>query len=152
MKHKLLYLLPLLLALGTGCLKSSMDNTLPPPPAPSGTFKGQFRYIHRKTDKVPFDTLKANITLNMLTTNNTYTVTGDTATVHAGSYGTFSRMAPYLIFTDITNPATGTPLKKHLNGAYIYYYDGTTFQMQAYSSDPYGSDTLRVQYDLKKVN
>jgi hypothetical protein len=145
MKLRLFYFLPLLLVFCTGCLKSA--TTTPAPIVPSGTFTGEFRYLHRKTDKVPFDTLKATITVKLLTTNFTYTVTGDTANVHAGSYGTFGLNSPYMTFTDKTYPIAGTPTKQHLNGSYLYYYDGTTFQMLAYSLD-----TLAVQYDLKKTS
>jgi len=145
MKHKLLYLFPLLLALGSGCVKSTANTTAPP--VPSGTFGGQFRYLHRHTNTVPFDTLKADIVVKLLTTNYTFLVLGDTSAVHAGSYGTFSLTAPYMVFTDKTYSATAPFTKSHLNGPYLYYYDGSTFQMLAYSAD-----TLAVQYDLKKTS
>ena len=149
MKFKLTFFLSILVILtgfSVGCVKSDVANT-PAPIVPSGVFAGTFRYIHRHTDKVPFDTLTASITLHLLTTNFTYTVTGDTSTVHAGSLGTFSLQSPYMVFTDKTFPTSGTPVKQHLNGAYLYYYDGNTFQMLAYNSD-----TLAVQYDLKKTS
>ncbi|HZX57945.1 MAG TPA: hypothetical protein VFE54_04445 [Mucilaginibacter sp.] len=147
MKFKLLYVLLLLIIVDTGCKKIAYTGPAAPV-APSGTFTGTFRYLHRHTDLVPFDTLQANITLKMLTNTNpfSYTVTGDTATVHAGSFGSFSLTSPYMVFTDKTFPTSGTPTKQHLNGAYLYYYDGNVFQMLAYSAD-----TLGVQYDLKKT-
>lgn len=147
MKFKLLYVLLLLITFGTACKKIAYTGP-PPPVVPSGTFTGTFRYLHRHTNKVPFDTLQANITIKLLTNTDpfTYTVTGDTATVHAGSYGSFSLTAPYMVFTDKTYPTSGTPTKQHLNGAYLYYYDGSVFQMLAYNAD-----TLGVQYDLKKT-
>jgi len=148
MKFRLIYFLLVVASVGIGCTK--LTQTTPPPPVvPSGTFSGTFRYLHRHTNQVPFDTLKANITIKLLTNVNpfTYTVTGDTATVHAGSFGSFSLTSPYMVFTDNTFPTSGTPTKQHLNGAYLYYYDGTVFQMLAYNAD-----TLGVQYDLKKTS
>ncbi|MFI5163029.1 MAG: hypothetical protein ACHQHN_17240 [Sphingobacteriales bacterium] len=148
MKFRIIYLLIVVALLGVGCTK--LTQTIPAaPPVPSGTFTGTFRYLHRHTNKVPFDTLQANITVKLLTNTSpfSYTVTGDTATVHAGSFGSFSVTSPYIVFTDQTFPTSGTPTKKHLNGAYLYYYDGTVFQMLAYNAD-----TLGVQYDLKKVS
>jgi hypothetical protein len=110
-----------------------------------GTFTGQFRLLHRSTDKVPFDTTSTNIVLTMTSPAYTFTVTGDTSTVHAGSYGTYALNSQEILFTDKTYPKTGIPTKTHLNGLYLYYYDGSTFQMLAYSSD-----TLSLEYDLKK--
>lgn len=143
MKKKLLYLLPVLSLLAVGCFKNQVAS----PAAsglPSGTFTGQFRLLHRSTDKVPFDTTSCNLTLTLNANNATYAVTGDTSTVHAGSNGTYGISSPYINFTDKTYPKTGAPTKTHLNGLYQYYYDGTVFQMLAYSSD-----TLSLQYDLK---
>ncbi|MGZ3750490.1 MAG: hypothetical protein ACXVB0_22090 [Mucilaginibacter sp.] len=144
MKYKLLYLFAVLAVLIVGCVKSSTSITSPP--TPSGTFTGQFRYLHRHTNKVPFDTLKATITVKLLTTDNTYAVTGDTATVHAGSYGSFVLTSPYMVFTDKTYSPTAPQTKSHLTGPYLYYYDGTTFQLLSYSVD-----TIAYQYDLKKT-
>ena len=142
MKNKLLYLLPLLAVFVTGCLKRTSD--IPPTPALSGTFTGQFRLLHRSTNKVPFDTTKTNLTITLTSTGN-YTVTGDTSVVHAGSNGKYAASAPYINFVDKTYPISGTPTKTHLNGIYQFYYDGSVFQMLAYSLD-----TLALQYDLKK--
>lgn len=113
---------------------------------PSGTFTGQFRYLHRHASNVPFDTVKANLTIKFGTPANTYAVTGDTSTVHAGSKGTFSVGSPYMVFADSTFSTTATTTKTHLAGAYIYYYDGTVFQLLAYSAD-----TLSLQYDLRRA-
>jgi hypothetical protein len=148
MKLKLIYILLLFVVLDTGCKKIAYTGPSAPT-APSGTFTGTFRYLHRHTDLVPFDTLQANITIKILTNTTpfSYTVTGDTATVHAGSFGSFTITSPYIVFTDKTFPTSGTPTKQHLNGAYLYYYDGSVFQMLAYNAD-----TLGVQYDLKKTS
>ncbi|HVS92504.1 MAG TPA: hypothetical protein VHE59_10745 [Mucilaginibacter sp.] len=143
MKNRILYLLPFALLLG-GCFKSANDT--PPTPIPNGTFTGTFRLLHRPNTSVVFDTLKANITLTMNSSNFTYAVTGDTATVHAGSKGVWGLSGNYAIFTDQTFPKTGVPTKTHLNGGYVYYYDGSIFQMIAEGA----ADTLSLQYDLKK--
>ncbi|HTD99930.1 MAG TPA: hypothetical protein VK668_11635 [Mucilaginibacter sp.] len=146
MKHKLLYLLLLLAALGTGCLKK---NTVTPQPEPSGSYAGQFRIVRRNLgpSSTTYDTLrKANITVTLNGATKLYTVTGDTATAHAGSHGTFAIGAPLINFVDATYSPTAPITKTHLNGTYAYYFDGTIFQMAA------GPDTLSLQYDLKKVN
>jgi hypothetical protein len=143
MKHKLLYLLLILMVLGTSCLKKA---TVVPVAEPSGVFSGQFRLLERKSGASAIDTLeKATISISLNGGTKAYTVTGDTS-VHAGSFGTYTISSPYILFTDKTYPTTGTPTKTHLNGTYQYYYDGTTFQMLA------GNDTLNLQYDLKKTS
>jgi len=144
MNRNLLYLLPFLIILGAGCLKT--NNDVKQPGTPSGTFSGQFRYLHRHSSNVPFDTVKTNLTITMTTPANTYAVTGDTSTIHAASHGTFSIGSPYMVFNDATFPPAGTATKTHLAGAYLYYYDGTVFQLLAYSAD-----TLSLQYDLKRT-
>lgn len=146
MKHKLLYLLPLLAVLGTGCLKSSK---VTPIAEPSGSYSGQFRIVRRTMDGgiASYDTLrKANITVTLNGATKLYTVIGDTATAHAGSHGTFTIGAPLINFVDATYSPTAPITKTHLNGTYAYYFDGTIFQIAA------GPDTLSLQYDLKKVN
>ena len=144
MSKKLLYFLPLLGLFIVGCMKEAATSI--PAGGPSGTFAGQFRLLHRSTDKVPFDTTKTNLTISLNSGNNSYSVGGDTATIHAGSYGTFTISAPFINFIDQTYPKTGTPVKTHLSGLYQYYYDGTVFQLLSYSVD-----TLSLQYDLKRT-
>ncbi len=144
MKHLILYLFFSLLIITTGCIKSASNP--PPPPIPSGTFTGQFKLYHRHTDKVPYDSLKANIIVTFKTPDYTYAVTGDTSTLHAGSYGTYGVSVPYMIFNDKTyNPNSYT--KTHLSGAYLYNYDGITLILQATSVD-----TLILGYVLKKTS
>jgi len=70
MKHKILYLFLFLVIVAAGCIKSS--NSAPPPPIPSGTFSGQFKLYQRHTDKVPYDSLITNITVNFKTPDFTY--------------------------------------------------------------------------------
>ena len=145
MKINLLFLIAPIVVLTCGCFGSK--NTAPAPSIPGGTFSGQFRLVHTSSKTGLQDTLSANIQLSMdLSTG--YKVTGDTATVHAGSYGAYNVGASYITFQDKTFPKTGTPAKTHLNGSYLYSYDGVAFKMMANSLQ----DTISLQYDLKKVN
>jgi hypothetical protein len=141
MKQKLLYLLPLLLAVVTGCLKSDYK----PPLLPSGTFSGKFGYLHRANDRLNFDTLLANVTVTLQNSNSTFTVTGDTTTLQAGSFGTYTLDTNVIDFFDKTYSATGVNAKKHLNGLYAYAYDGSRLNL-LYNI----SDTISMQYQLVK--
>lgn len=145
MKHKLVYLAPVLILFAAGCLSNKVS---PVPTLPAGTYTGQFRLFHRHATTSPFDTLKANITLTLSNTPaNSFSLSGDTATVIAGSKGTYQLASNgnFILFIDSTIPTTGTSSKAHLNGEYIYSYNGSALQMIASSAD-----TLQVQYDLKK--
>lgn len=146
MKNKLLYLLPLLVILAEGCFKTN-TNPVPAPAAPSGTFTGQFKLYHRHTDRVPYDSTVANITVKLVASGYTYSVTGDTTTLHAGSYGTYGISSPYMIFDDKTFSASAPATKTHLSGYYLYNYDGTNLLLYASSSD-----TLILGYSLKKTS
>ncbi len=143
MKHQLLYLFALLGILTTGCVKSAKQ--APAPPAPSGTFTGQFIYLHRHTNQVPFDTVKTNITIKFVTPDFTFSLTPADTTIHAASHGAFGVNSPYLVFSDTTYKATSHPTKTHLNGYYLYNYDGKILKMLAYSLD-----TLGLEYTLTK--
>lgn len=143
MKHKLLYLLLFLAVVAAGCLKT--QKAADPVPIPSGTFTGQFKVFHRHTDKVPFDSTKTTLTVKLTTPDYTYTVTGDTSTLHAGSHGTYAGNAVAMLFTDKTYAASSPFTKWHLNGLYSYTYDGTNLTIY-YAS----SDTLVLGYALKK--
>lgn len=144
---KIFYLFPLLLLSASGCLKNSE-----PAPAstggPVGTFAGLFMYLHKHAKTGVIDTVKANVILSMQPTVG-FKVTGDTSTVHAGSYGTCIVNSTYNVinFNDSTYPATGTPTKIHLNGLYQYAYDGSVFQLIAQST----SDTVAYLYNLKRT-
>ncbi|MEO6849724.1 MAG: hypothetical protein ABI203_03655, partial [Mucilaginibacter sp.] len=103
-------------------------------------------YVHRKTTALPYDTLKANIILTVQSPANTFAVTGDTTTVHAGSHGFFSFNYGFIVFSDKTYPVDGSiPPKFHLSGTYQYYYDGTVLQMLGSSSD-----TAVYEYSLTR--
>ncbi|MDB5031519.1 hypothetical protein [Mucilaginibacter sp.] len=144
MKERLFYLFLPAVILATGCIKSA--STPPPPPIPSGTFSGQFKLYQRHTDRVPYDSLITNITVTLKTPDYTYAVTGDTITLHAGSYGTYGISGPYMIFNDKTSSPTPPYTKSHLSGGYLYNYNGTNLLLYASSSD-----TLILGYSLKKV-
>jgi hypothetical protein len=147
MKLKIYLPLLLLLVLIAGaCVKSNVGPTTPLV-IPSGTFTGKFSYFHRKTDNIPYDTLTSNIILTMTGTAGTYAVTGDTTTLHAGSFGSFQINSNYLSFADKTFPLTGIPKKIHLSGVYLYQFDGTNLVMVSGSSD-----TLGYTYQLTKTN
>jgi len=78
-----------------------------------------------------------------------FKVTGDTSTVHAGSYGDYGVNSIYntVTFIDKTYPKTGIPTKAHLDGTYQYYYDGTVLQLLGNSA----LDTVSFQYNLTKT-
>lgn len=144
--RRLLYLVPVFLLL-TSCIKTKDANPTPFN-VPDGNFSGKFLTLHKNTTTGKYDTTKtANLQL-YISTSSGYKVTGDTATVHAGSYGDFAMDPNYIQFLDKTVAAgTGVvPNKVHLNGVYQYYFDGSTvFQLQqAYL------DTLVYQYDFRK--
>src|SRR6476646_6738723 len=112
MKKSLIYLIPVLVALASGCLKTA-ENV--PRVYPSGTYSGEFRRLHKRTNSAIIDTTKANIKI-VFEPGVGYKVLGDTLTVHAGSkvhYG-FATNANYVAFDDDTYPKTGTPAKTHL--------------------------------------
>ena len=142
--RRLIYIIPAFLLL-TGCLKSK-DTTPTPFNVPNGNYTGRFWALHKNATGKYDTTKKANLQL-YISTSSGYKVTGDTATVHAGSYGDFAMDPNYIQFVDKTLANTGVvPNKVHLSGIYQYYYDGSlVFQLQqAYA------DTLVYQYDLKK--
>ena len=140
---KIIYLLPVLVALVSGCFNNK--NSIPVP-VPSGTFTGEFRRISKAADQ-SIDTLKANIKV-VIEPGIGYHVLGDTATVHAGSKGHYGiNNGNGILFVDSTYSAKSTSTKTHLNGEYLYIYNGSVFQMVRNSGD-----TLSLQYDLKKTN
>ena len=142
---KAFYIFPLLVALGCG----KSDTPAPGNTGgPVGTFAGPFMYLHKHSKTGVVDTVKANIILSMQPTVG-FKVTGDTSTVHAGSFGTCVVNSTYGVvdFMDSTYPATGTPAKTHLNGVYQYAYDGTTFQLAAHGA----LDTTAWLYNLKRT-
>ena len=119
--------------------------TEPTPTLPSGSFTGKFVYLHIHSFTGIIDTLQANLQLNIDPTTG-FKITGDTATVHAGSYGSYLFGSNYnqIDFIDNTNV---TPQKSHLNGVYQYIYDGTNLSMVQYSP----LDTITYKYSFKKT-
>jgi hypothetical protein len=140
---RLIYVLPLLMVLAAGCFT---NNNSQPIPEPSGTYTGEFRRVTRKLNQTKIDTAKAIISVT-IEPGIGYHVLGDTTTLHAGSKGHYGINGNGIMFVDSTYPKTGIPAKNHLNGEYIFIYDGSVFQMVRNSSD-----TLSLQYDLKKTN
>ncbi|MDB5029614.1 hypothetical protein [Mucilaginibacter sp.] len=148
MKKKLVYLLPLLMALAVSCVKQAHDpsNDISNYPYPLGTFSGKFTRIHKNIKTLKLDTATAAIQL-VLSTATGYAVTGDTATVHAGSYGSFSENAFNIVFNDSTYPLMGFPKKTHLAGVYAYSMSGLNFTITATDGD-----SLAYKYDLTKTS
>jgi hypothetical protein len=144
MKFKFIYVLPFLIAVvfATGCAKTPKIASTPTN-TPSGTFNGQFLYIHINSKTNAADTQKANLQLTMSTATG-FAITGDTATVHAGSHGAYiiNSFFTGIDFIDVTNPASGTPAKHHLNGIYQYTYNGDTLKILAYGA----ADTTAAFY------
>ena len=118
-----------------------------PTPLPDGSYSGEFRLIHVHNDNTR-DTSKANITVYISpVSTGTYSVTGDTTTLHAGSKGNYEFYSNGTVqFADKTYSASAPTTKTHLNGLYSYAYDGNIFRFVAYGL----SNTLILQYDLKK--
>jgi len=145
MKRILLYSSLILIGLASGCAPKPVSPVVAA--GPEGTFTGQFMYIHIHSKTGVIDTSKANIQLQMEQSTG-FKVTGDTSTVHAGSFGSYIVNTTYgqVDFLDHTYPTTGTPTKFHLNGIYAYNYDGTILKMVAYSA----FDTLTYFYTLKR--
>ena len=149
MKLRILYLLPFFsvcFLMMNGC--SGTKTSAPTPNIPSGTFSGPFYlyHLHEKTGLI--DTMTANVNLTINKTG--FAVTGDTATLHAGSYGGYIVNSTFtaIDFVDKTYPTTGTPTKVHLNGVYEYTFNGTSLQMEATS--PF--DTLQYYYNLNRTS
>ncbi len=145
MKHPILYLFVILTAFTAAC-----SNTNIPAPVknvnPVGSFSGVFLYIHTPANSTKLDTISANIQL-VMNSDKTFSVTGDTTTLHAGSHGTFAYdSSTELQFYDATYPATGIPTKTHLSGVYNYVYDNLYLNITG--SDPL--DTVTYRYNLKK--
>jgi hypothetical protein len=145
MKIKLNYLFILLL-IASGCSKQSVNTSDPINPLiiPVGNFSGYFTLIHLNPATNKLDTGSAFITLAM-TTGPSYSVAGDTTKIQDPSYGSFTADGTLITFVDQT-VTKRTPLntpKKHLNGPYLYTYDGTNLHI-------YGSsDTLNYNYVLQ---
>jgi hypothetical protein len=148
MKFKLLYLLTAVALAIYGCGGSKTNDAQP---IPDGTYSGEFRRLHiHSENRSIIDTVKTNLTVYFSpVSSGTFTVTGDTSTVHAGSKGSFIADGPNhtLFFIDNTYPKVGTPAKTHLSGSYGYQLDGSGLKIAAYGPQ----DTLALQYDLKKT-
>jgi len=144
---KSFYLLPLVafILLTSACSKSN-DNQ-PTVVLPTGTFTGQFLKIHLNPTTSKYDTSKAALQLT-LSQSTGFAITGDTTTLHAGSYGSYAANAYYMQFVDKTYNAAAKPNGKyHLDGVYNYAYNGS--QLVIYANF---ADTLSLQYQFTKSN
>lgn len=145
MKRNLFYLLPLLLILGEACSPKS-DNI--PILTPSGSFKGKFRMLTKNNSTGAVDsTVKDTALILKLTSPYHFAVTGDTATIHAGSKGNFGYDGNFMSFLDSTYKA-GPQAKRHLVGVYQYFYNGTLLQLLRTNST---QDTV-LRYDFNKTS
>ncbi len=149
MKNKFIYLLFLPLTLIVGCSKNYYNPDTDPNNKgyPLGTFKGSFVTIHKRYKPTKYDTTTTALNLT-LSTNTGYAVSGDTTTLHAGSYGSFSEDFVNMAFYDITYPLLYKPKKAHLSGFYTYTYDGMNLKMV----NGIQTDTLTTYYTFKKTN
>lgn len=151
--RRLSYLIPVLLcsALVVGCLKSE---DVRPAVVPVGNFSGQFRLISGNTIKKTIDTIKTNIKISLSQEDESFTITGDTSIAHAGSKGHYGINGNIIGFTDntlsVNNAGKSAPVingKAHLNGIYLYFYNGNVLQMRTVVGD-----TIAFEYELKRVN
>ncbi|RYZ99985.1 MAG: hypothetical protein EOP47_15325 [Sphingobacteriaceae bacterium] len=130
----------------TGCV-SNKNETIPLP-APNGKFDGEFRVLKKKASGTGYDVIVKDTIRLTISPDSGYRVTGDT-TKHAGSKGSYVYDYYYIKFNDKTY--TDTASKRHLNGVYAYFYDGTRFEIaRNYGTNVLG-DTLKLQYELKRA-
>jgi hypothetical protein len=147
MKRNIFYLLVITGVCLSGC--AGKTEVLPNTPAPvSGTYSGQFKLYHVSPANNILRVDSTNLSLVMETATG-YKVTGDTTTLHAGSYGPYvvNAAASQILFADKTFPPSGTPAKVHLSGAYVYQYDGSTLELLTYGPQ----DTLQYFYKFTRT-
>ncbi len=146
MKRKLTYLLSLLLLMlfVVGCIKPPPADDGTTQPLPEGLFGGTFTVIHFNVNKQKLDTTTVSTSVQMSLSNG-FSVTGDTTTIQAPSHGNYTGYGGGLVFNDAT--AGGSDInskKKHLNGVYLYNYDGSRLQMEMQN------DTIALLYNISK--
>jgi hypothetical protein len=143
---KIFYLLPIaaFILFASACTK--INDNQPAVVLPTGTFTGQFLKIRLNPVTSKYDTSTAALQLT-LSQSTGFTVTGDTTTLHAGSYGSYAANAYYIQFVDQTYNAAKPGSKYHLQGVYNYLYNGTQLVMYVNYSD-----TLSLQYNFAKSN
>lgn len=138
MKRYLLYFSALLLVSAVAACVKSVPY-VPAATPTTGTYKGTFKHLYRANNTLPYDTIaKANVTMLLDATAGTYTVTADTTTILAGSYGAYAFVSGYMVFTDKTYPKTGVPSKIHLSGYYAYGVSGSNFNLLGAVADTAG--------------
>ncbi|MBE9664542.1 hypothetical protein [Mucilaginibacter myungsuensis] len=137
----LLCFAPFIAMLAAGCVKKPDENAAQLI-IPYGNFKGQFMRVHYSRTTKKYDTVRCNLELSLDAYLKKFKVTGDTTTVHAGSYGTYTIDEFYIGFNDFTM-ATADGKKAHLTSGYRYGYDGDILKIQAVQ------DTLGFYYNLR---
>jgi hypothetical protein len=148
MKKFLFFALPVFVMMVSSCVKNN-DVEETPYIAPVGKFTGNFtRYRARFiNNKYVYDTTRVSgLVLNL--TSTTYKTTGDTS-IHAGSKGLYFYDRQLMEYRDSTVKAGTNSInlpKPHLNGVFVYNYDGTSLNFSA------SNDTLLYLYQLKKTN
>jgi len=147
MRKGLNYLLVMLsvLLVVESCTKNT-PYSAPSSNFPVGNFIGPFTLIHKNPVTNKLDTSSALVTLAM-TSNVTYAIGGDTTKIQASSYGSFdvNNITQILTFYDatVTKTTNLNAPKKHLNGPFLYTFDGQNLHI-------YGSsDTLSYNYALQ---
>jgi len=125
---------------------SKVNDAQPTVVLPTGNFTGQFMKIHLNPSTSKYDTLKASLNLTLSQTTG-FAVTGDTSTLHAGSFGSYAANAYYMQFIDQTYIPAKPGTKYHLDGVYNYAYNGTQLVMYVNYAD-----TLSLQYNFTKTN
>lgn len=133
--------------LAAGCMKNS-DVQPTPLPNLTGSWSGYFYKLRINAAKTGMDTankVALNLSLNTVTG---YTITGDTATVHGGSFGGFQYDNAVFLFGDKSYAASAPQTKVHLDGYYDYLY--TAAQNRLQMSYEFANDTLVYYYDFRK--
>jgi|GEM_PF-3822114 len=144
---RILFLLPFLIMLMSSCLKHNDVETTPLPDL-TGNWSGYFYKLRINTAKNGMDTankVALNFSLNKVTG---YTITGDTATVHGASFGSFQYDYSTFLFGDKSYNASLPQTKVHLDGYYDYLY--TSAQNRLQMSYEFTNDTLVYYYDFRK--
>jgi len=134
----------LLLLPFSACVKQ--NDSVPTVVLPTGSFSGTFMKIRLAPGTAKYDTTTANLQLTLSQTSG-FAVTGDTSTLHAGSYGAYAANAYYMQFVDKTYNPNVQPVKYHLEGIYNYAYDGSNLLIYVNYAD-----TLSLQYHFTKNN
>ncbi|PTQ95051.1 hypothetical protein C8P68_106266 [Mucilaginibacter yixingensis] len=144
---RILFLLPFLIMLVSSCMKSAnVDPT--PLPNLTGNWSGYFYKLRINAAKTGMDTAnKVALSLSLNSTTG-YTISGDTATVHGGSFGGYQYDYSTFLFGDKSYNVSLPQTKVHLDGYYDYLYTAAQNRLQI--SYEFANDTLVYYYDFRK--